>query len=97
MRKLAKQDGGWPKMEDIPMRGLVYFPLCFLFACAPMEADSTEKPKPAEVATPKEWKQPDNATMAQLAANDPIAFLENCIHRYNHDVHSYRLRFHKKE
>jgi hypothetical protein len=66
-----------------------------LIACSqPLEFPDKEK----DVETPKEWKQPDNATMEQLAAKDPIAFLENCLHRYHKDVHEgYRLTFHKKE
>ena len=79
------------------MRGLLYLPLCLLFACSPTDVDSEERPKPPEVSTPKGWEQPDNATMSQLAAKDPIAFLENCVRRYDHDVQSYKLRFYKKE
>ena len=79
------------------MRGLVCLPFCMMLACSPIDADTDEKPAPPEVATPKQWKQPDNAAMEQLAAKDPIAFLENCVHRYNRDVPGYRLKFHKKE
>jgi hypothetical protein len=79
------------------MRGFVCLPLCMFLACSASDADSSEKDKPPEISTPKEWQPPDNATMQQLAAKDPIVFLENCIHRYNHDVRSYRLKFHKRE
>jgi hypothetical protein len=79
------------------MRGLLCLPLCLFLACSPSDADVTKKEKPPEVATPKEWQPPDNATMRQLAAKDPVAFLENCIHRCNQDVHCYRLKFHKRE
>ena len=71
--------------------------MCLFVACSPTETDSNDKEKSPEIATPKEWQPPDNATMRQLAAKDPIAFLENCVHRYNRDVHSFRLKFHKKE
>ena len=79
------------------MRGLLCLPLCLFLACSPSDAEVTERDKPPEVATPKAWQPPDNATMRQLAAKDPIAFLENCIFRYNQDVRSYRLKFHKRE
>src|SRR5262249_24522361 len=79
------------------MRGLICTSLCLFVACSPTETDSNHKEKSAEIATPKAWQPPDNATMRQLAAKDPIAFLENCVHRYNRDVQSYRLKFHKKE
>lgn len=79
------------------MRGFMYLPLCLTLACSSGDADTSEKDKPPEITTPKEWQPPDNATMQQLAAKDPIAFLENCVYRYNRDVHCYRLKFHKKE
>ena len=78
------------------MRGLVCLPVLLLFACTP-EAEIKDQEKLADVATPEAWKQPDNATMERLAAKDPVAFLENCVRRYNQDVHSYRLKFYKKE
>src|SRR5262249_61800313 len=78
------------------MRGLVWLPIFSVLACSP-NVDVKENGKPPDVATPAAWKQPDNATMEQLAAKDPVAFLENCVHRYNQDVHSYRLKFCKKE
>jgi hypothetical protein len=79
------------------MRGLLFIPLCALMACSPNEPDTDEKPKPPEVETPKGWQQPDNATMTQLATKDPVAFLENCVHRYDREVQGYKLRFYKKE
>ena len=79
------------------MRGLLYLCLGMLFACSPTDPDTEEKPKPPQVETPKGWQQPDNATMAKLAAKDPIAFLENCVRRYDRDVQGYKLRFYKKE
>jgi hypothetical protein len=79
------------------MRGLMCLPICLLLACS-QPFDMPEKDKEKDVETPKEWKQPDAATMEQMAAKDPVAFLENCIHRYHKDVHEgYRLKFHKKE
>jgi hypothetical protein len=81
------------------MRGLLFIPLCALIACSPTEPETDQKPKPPEpeVETPKDWQQPDNATMTKLADKDPIAFLENCIRRYDQDVQGYTLRFYKKE
>src|SRR5713101_2159702 len=97
MRKLAQWDDSIIGNGGFTMRGLLSLPLCLFLACSPIGADSNEKDKPPEVATPKAWQPPDNATMERLAAKDPIAFLENCLCRYDRDVHCYRLKFHKKE
>jgi hypothetical protein len=40
---------------------------------------------------------PSNAVMEQLARKDPVAFLENCVRRYNRDVKGYTLTFQKQE
>jgi hypothetical protein len=95
--KLAKRDDPSPSIGGFQMRGLLYLSLGMLFACSPTDADTEEKPKPPQVETPKGWQQPDNATMAQLAAKDPIAFLENCVRRYDRDVQGFKLRFYKRE
>jgi hypothetical protein len=97
MRKLAKLDDLRTGNGGFAMRNLLSLPLCVFLACSPTAADSTEKEKPPEVVTPKEWQPPDNGTMKQLAAKDPIAFLENCVRRYDRDVQCYRTKFHKKE
>jgi hypothetical protein len=40
---------------------------------------------------------PDNAAMGRLARTDPIAFLENCLRRYDREVRGYRTTFLKQE
>src|ERR1700674_3022757 len=40
---------------------------------------------------------PDAAGMAQLAREDPVAFLENCIRHYDRDVQGYHLIMQKQE
>jgi hypothetical protein len=40
---------------------------------------------------------PDAAGMKELARQDPIAFLENCIRYYDRDVHGYSLIMQKQE
>lgn len=78
------------------MRGLLFFPACFLLACAPSEAPTREQP--ADIETSSEWKPLSNEEMGRLAAKDPVAFLQECVHRYHHDkITGYRLTFQKKE
>jgi hypothetical protein len=40
---------------------------------------------------------PDNAEMERLASTDPIAFLEQCLKRYDREVHGYRATLFKHE
>jgi hypothetical protein len=40
---------------------------------------------------------PSNAEMEKLAQTDPIAFLENCLRRYDREVKSYRVTLQKQE
>src|SRR6266511_5616615 len=40
---------------------------------------------------------PENARMEALAKEDPIAFLENCMTRYNREVKGYSLTMQKQE
>jgi hypothetical protein len=40
---------------------------------------------------------PDSATMERLARTDPVAFLENCLRRYQREVRTYRAILHKQE
>jgi len=42
-------------------------------------------------------KLPDNARMEELAKKDPIAFLENCLRRYNREVKGYSVTMQKQE
>ena len=40
---------------------------------------------------------PDASTMTNLARNDPLAFLENCIKHYDRDVRGYLTTMQKQE
>jgi hypothetical protein len=40
---------------------------------------------------------PDNATMERLARTDPVAFLENCLRRYDREVRGYTATMVKQE
>src|SRR5262245_53043838 len=53
-------------------------------------------PPPAVVVT-QEGELPDNAGMERLAQDDPCAFLENCLRRYQRDVRGYTLKLQKQE
>jgi hypothetical protein len=77
------------------MRGLFCLPLCLLLACSQQQAQTKEKL--ADVKTPENYKAPDAAAMEKLAKDDPVAFLEHCVIRYNSKVKGYRVMFHKKE
>jgi hypothetical protein len=53
---------------------------------------------PADKPTPPESTPlPDNAALERLAKTDPIAFIENCLRRYDRDIKSYRAVLQKKE
>lgn len=80
-------------------RLLVCLPMCLCLApCAP-----TTQPRARTFARAVDQvkddgaKLPDNAAMEQLAKDDPIAFLENCLRRYKRDVKGYRLTLQKQE
>ncbi len=51
---------------------------------------------PAVVIAPKKTL-PDQAGMDKLASDDPVAFLENCVRRYDRDVKSYNATLSKQE
>lgn len=73
--------------------------ICLIVAAPPSGAwtrpviDVVQTP----VITPVKSELPDNDGMERLAREDPIAFLENCIRRYDKEVNSYRLHLHKHE
>lgn len=49
------------------------------------------------VVTAVKSELPDHAGMERLAREDPVAFLENCIRRYDKEVKGYHLQMHKQE
>jgi hypothetical protein len=81
------------------MRRLLWLlPLCLLMAPAPLE-----KPGPrSSLRVPEKVADngkalPDNAEMERLAREDPVAFLKNCIRRYQRDVKGYHCFLDKQE
>ncbi len=87
------------------MRRFLYFlPLLLALGCtlapdnssrhAPPPEDS--KPAPA-VDNTKPTRRLDKADMEKLARTDPIAFVKECIQRYDREVHGYRCILDKVE
>src|SRR5207302_2160772 len=54
-------------------------------------------PAPLIVLTQQEGILPDNAAMERLAKEDPCAFLENCLRRYQRDIKGYTCILQKQE
>ncbi len=62
--------------------------------------NAPEGPRPEDNPVPEvsgAGPLPDNARMEQLAHTDQIAFLKNCIRRYQRDVQGYTLVMQKQE
>jgi hypothetical protein len=75
---------------------LVCLPLCFLCVS---DSSSTEPPPAAtfrEIADQGN-PLPSEADMERLAKNDPIAFLKECIRRYDREVKGYTATLRKQE
>jgi hypothetical protein len=77
-------------------------PLCLSLAPQGRELEPAEPVRPpatlVALAEPAEAAPfPSNAEMAKLARYDPIAFLENCLRRYQAEVHSYSCIMQKRE
>jgi hypothetical protein len=78
---------------------LIGLPLCFLFAPFQLGAPPrllAPPPRTILVADEKE-ELPTDEQMKRLAKEDPIAFLENCLRRYQRDVKGYSATFEKRE
>ncbi len=78
-------------------RLLLLLPLCLVMAPAPPEA-----PPPSSLRVPQKVADngqalPSDRAMERLAEKDPIAFLKNCIRRYQRDVKGYHLVMQKQE
>jgi hypothetical protein len=54
-------------------------------------------PEPPPVTIDQTGALPDAAGMDKLAATDPVAFLEDCIRRYDRDVKGYSATLYKHE
>lgn len=77
-------------------RALLCLPLCFLSIS---DSSSTE-PAPATVfreVADSGKPLPSETEMERLAKNDPIAFLEKCIQRYDREVQGYTATLIKQE
>lgn len=74
----------------------VCLPLCFLCTS---DSSSTQPPPAAAFHEVADRGTPllSAAEMERLAQNDPIAFLQECIRRYDREVHSYTTTLYKQE
>src|SRR5712692_724841 len=71
--------------------------VCLLLASAPFgEKSAFKQDSPPPVIT-GEGPLPDNAHMDKLAQEDPVAFLENCLRRYQRKVKGYSVTMQKQE
>src|SRR5260370_1107069 len=82
-------------------RLLMCLPLCFLLnSCNSSSTDISDE-EPTAAVLPKVADDgkalPKEAAMVRLARTDPIAFLENCIRRYDREVKGYRCILVKQE
>jgi hypothetical protein len=84
-------------------RYLIGLPFCFLFL-APFNDDQRRVPVPPSSSGGEERKTaddhkplPSDEEMKRLAREDPIAFLENCLRRYQREVKGYTLLLEKQE
>jgi hypothetical protein len=75
---------------------LVLLSAPFLLQTAPPENSESSSPAFHLVAD-EGGKLPDNAAMEKLAREDPIAFLEHCLRRYQREVKGYSLTMQKQE
>jgi hypothetical protein len=75
---------------------LFCLPLCLLFLS---DSSSKEQPPPATFRdVPDNGKTPPSSDdMERLAQRDPIAFLKECIRRYNQDIKGYTATLQKQE
>lgn len=77
-------------------RALLCLPLCLLCTS---DSSSTEPPSAASYRAVADNGKPlpSSAEMQRLAKNDPIAFLETCIRRYDRQVKGYTATLSKQE
>ncbi len=71
-----------------------------LLAYLLINQDPADGPRPEDKPVPEvsgEGPLPDNAGMERLARTDQVAFLKNCLRRYQRDVRGYTLTMQKQE
>src|SRR5690349_4204007 len=80
-------------------RLFLLLPLCFLLLPAGPRADSAHRGAavPLREVADNGAPLPDNEEMGRLARTDPLAFLENCLRRYDREVKGYRATLEKRE
>lgn len=78
------------------LRILLCLPVCLTLAPQPRTGPEWAESALAGVADDGK-DLPDNARMEKLARTDPVAFLENCIKRYDREVKGYACLLHKQE
>jgi hypothetical protein len=87
-------------MEGLAVRLLLLclIPCCLLAAAPTAPSDHLPPPgRPVAVITDEGEALPDAEQMKRLAQTNPVAFLEECLVRYQRDVQGYALTLHKRE
>lgn len=81
------------------LRLLICLPLCLLMAPSPPEPSTAAKGAAYADTVNDDASNPLPSTlqMERLAKDDPIAFLENCLRRYQRNVKGYTCTFKKQE
>jgi hypothetical protein len=82
---------------NVMRRLLLCLPLCFVLLPGNPRADSASKDVPPPKVSDDGSALPDDAAMERLARTDPIAFLENCVRRYDREVKGYRCTLQMQE
>jgi len=78
-------------------RLLLCMPLCVVLAPNYADRATDAKPTAVPVIADDGSALPTNEKMERLAKEDILAFLENCLRRYNRDVKGYSGTFQKQE
>jgi hypothetical protein len=81
-------------------RLFLLLPLCCVLAPEGLpRADDSGRPAPAKLAKVADDGKalPDQSAMEKLARTDPLAFLENCLKRYDREVKGYTATLQKQE
>jgi hypothetical protein len=83
-------------------RLLLCLSLCFALSPEPLPRDEQAATSRSDTSALRDVPDddrplPDAAAMERLARTDPIAFLENCLRRYNREVQGYRVALEKQE
>jgi hypothetical protein len=81
------------------IRALFCLPLCLALTPEPRPSAALAWPEAASFAEVADDGKdlPENAQMEKLAKTDPIAFLENCLKRYDREVKGYQVTLRKQE